>query len=197
MFCYLNRSLSVVLLSIFVTTMLLSQVTPVSAAVCKDEVVAQKAAIAFMRAAKAKSVNSFQKALSRHTNMASISLHALGKYRRKLKSAQRPKFIQLTKNYVARTLTNFALKFTAIEHNIKRCRPGLVTGNLFSLSRGGKKVLWKIKKGRVIDVNIQNVWLVQLLRDRFVSILKKNGGSVDKLIIRISGSRQRFAADRN
>jgi len=192
----IKRCLGVSILPVLFSFMLLWQVAPASAAICADKVVAQRAALAFMKAAKSKSQSSFQAALSRHTNMAAISLHALGKYRSKLPKGQRSRFFKLTKRYVARTLNNFALKFTAIEHNIKRCRPGLVTGNLFSLSRGGKKVLWRIKKGRVVDVNIQNVWLVQLLRNNFVSILKKNGGSVLKLIAHIDRTRTTRHIDR-
>lgn len=190
------RCLFAVTFPIIFSAVLFSQTLPAASAVCKDRAIAQRAAIAFMKAAKTKSVRSFQVALDKHTNMNAISMHALGKYRSKLPSKQRHRFIRLTKYYVARTLTKFALKFTAIEHNIKRCRPGLVIGNLFSLSRGGKKVIWRIKKGRVIDVSIQNVWLVQLLRSNFVSILKKNGGSVLKLIDQIDRFQKLGKADR-
>jgi len=44
-------------------------------------------------------------------------------------------------------------------------------------------VIWRIKGSKVADVNVQNVWLAQLLRTNLTGILDKNNGDFGKLFV--------------
>jgi hypothetical protein len=48
--------------------------------------------------------------------------------------------------------------------------------------KGNQAVLWRMKGNRVADVNVQNVWLAQLLRDNVTGILDRNNGDYRDLL---------------
>ncbi len=152
------------------------------AAPCAAGALAERAGKAFVTAAKSRSSSAFAGALRKHVDMRSVSLFALGKYRKKLPKASEREFVQLTSRYIARTLTDFSRKFRASSVEAVRCRGGTVESKLNQLGgRPPQKVLWRIKGGKVRDVNVQNVWLAQLLRSNYASVIKKGGGRISAL----------------
>ena len=167
-----------------------SLVSPVHAATCPAGSVALKAGNAFVEAARNRSSAQFASALQRHTDMRRIALFALGKYRRQLGNNREREFVKLTSRYVANTLASFSKKFRASSVEVVRCRGATVESKLNQLGgRPPQKVLWKIKGSKISDVNVQNVWLAQLLRSNYTSVIQKGGGKVDVLLAQLGASR--------
>ena len=157
-------------------------VTTVEAATCAAGKTAERAGNAFVKAARSRSSSAFARALRSHADMRAISLFALGKHRRKLPKSSEREYVKLTSRYVASTLASFSKKFRASSVEAVRCRGKTVETKLNQLGgRPPQKVLFRIKGGKVSDVNVQNVWLGQVLRSNFSSIMKRGGNKISAL----------------
>ncbi len=165
---------------------------------CAAGNLAKQAGTAFVSAARSRSPSAFAGALRSHTDLRSISLFALGKYRKRLPKANEGQFVNLTSSYVARTLADFSKKFRAESIEVVRCKGSTVVTKLRQLGgRPAQQVLWRIKGGKIRDVNVQNVWLAQLLRTNFTSVIKKGGGNIGVLFSHLGGRAEVVAkADR-
>ncbi len=155
---------------------------------CAEASVALKAGRAFVKAAHTQRPSDFAVALDNYADMQRISLFALGKYRRNLPANQVSDFVRLTSRYVANTLADFARKFRATSISLIECRGNKVATRLEFGARAAKRATWRVAGGKVIDVNVQNVWLAQLLRDNFVSVLQRAGGSMSVLLSHIGAA---------
>jgi len=158
---------------------------PARAASCPAADVALKAGEAFLEAAHTQRASDFAAALASYTDMDQIALFALGKYRSSLPAARKAEFVSLTSHYVANTLADFALKFRATAIKLIDCHGGQVATRLEFGARPAKRATWRISGDKVIDVNVQNVWLAQLLRDNYVGILNRSGGDIAILLSNI------------
>jgi len=164
----------------------LAATSPAHAArTCAGADVALKAGRAFVDAAHTQRPSDFAQALDNYADMKRISLFALGKYRRQLPADKIDEFVKLTSRYVANTLADFARKFRATNISLIDCRGNNVATRLEFGARPAKRATWRIAGGKVIDVNVQYVWLAQLLRDNFVGILKNAGGNIAVLFSHI------------
>ncbi len=161
---------------------------PARAASCPEADVALQAGRAFLAAAHTQRAADFAAALSQYADMHRIALFALGKYRKSLPAGQTEEFVQLTSRYVANTLADFARKFRARGISLIDCRGSQVATRLDFGARPAKRATWRISGGKVVDVNVQNVWLAQLLRDNFVGILQKAGGNIAILLSNIGAA---------
>jgi hypothetical protein len=148
---------------------------------CEGAQVADSAGAAFLDAAKEGSVPAFAKALDSYADMGKITLFALGRYQNQLHPDRRTELTHLTSRYVSSTLADFARKFRGTGINAIECRPGEVISRFSRGARGNERVTWRISGNKVTDVNIQNVWLGQLLRDNYASVIQRGGGSIDAL----------------
>ncbi|MGE0213046.1 MAG: ABC transporter substrate-binding protein [Parvibaculaceae bacterium] len=160
-----------------------------AAATCPEAQTADAAGAAFLNAGKSASASAFASALRAHTDMNQITMFALGKYRSQLDSGRQAELVNLTSSYVATTLADFALKFRGSAIKAIECRGGTVVSRMEFLGKPAKRVQWRISGGKVTDVNIQNVWLAQLLRDNFNTIITQGGGKVDALYAKLGGGR--------
>jgi ABC-type transporter MlaC component len=157
---------------------------------CQEGQLANEAGAAFLKAARSASPKDFASALSAHTDMQKITLFALGKYRSQLPPARQSQLVKLTTRYVSTTLADFALKFRGSAIKTIECKPGQVISRLEFLNKPAKRVLWRFNGSKVVDVNVQNVWLAQLLRDNYASIIQKGGGKIDALFAHL-GAREK------
>lgn len=152
------------------------------AATCAQSAVAERAGNAIIQAAKSGSPAAFSGALRSYADMGSIAMFALGKYRQNLPAGKRDEFVSLTTDYVSRTLNDFRLKFRAKSITVRNCSGDTIESVIFFLGgKGNQPVIWRVKGSKVADVNVQNVWLAQLLRTNLTGILDKNNGNFDKL----------------
>jgi ABC-type transporter MlaC component len=157
-------------------------VTTVEAAPCAAGAAAERAGNALVKAARSKSSSAFAGALRKHADMRAIALFALGKHRKKLPKSSQGTYVKLTSSYVSKTLASFSKKFRASSVEAVRCKGKTVEAKLNQLGgRPPQKVLFRMKGNKVSDVNVQNVWLAQLLRSNFSSVLKKGGNKMSAL----------------
>jgi phospholipid transport system substrate-binding protein len=162
--------------------MALSLAAPSFAATCPQSGVVQRAGTAMIQAAKSGSPAAFSGALRDYADMGSIAMFALGKYRKNLPAGKQAQYVALTTDYVSRTLNDFRLKFRAESITVRDCSGDTIESVIFFLGgKGNQPVIWRIKGSKVADVNVQNVWLAQLLRTNLTGILDKNNGDFDKL----------------
>lgn len=151
-------------------------------AACQEASVADSAGAAFLSAARDASPQAFASALADYTDMDQITRFALGKYRSQLQPERQAELVDLTARYVSTTLADFARKFKGSNIRAIECRSGQVISRLeFLGGRSAKRIVWRISDDKVTDVNVQNMWLGQLLRDNYTSIIRKGGGSIDAL----------------
>lgn len=151
------------------------------ASACEGAQIADAAGAAFLSAAKQGSVAAFASALDSYADMDKITIFALGRYQNQLPANRRAEMASLTRRYVSSTLADFAAKFRGTGINAIQCRPGEVISRFNRGARGAERVTWRISGNKVTDVHVQNVWLGQLLRDNYASVIQKGGGSIDAL----------------
>jgi ABC-type transporter MlaC component len=177
-----NRAIAA--LAAILLSMALLYGSPAGAAACPEAAVAQRAAEALMAASRSGSPSAFASALRNNADMNAITTFALGKNRSKVPAGKRGELVSATTSYISRTFNDYRLKFRAESITVRNCGSGgLVQSSMFFLGgKGNQPVDWRIKGGRVVDVNVQNVWLGQLLRTNFQDILDRNNGDVNALL---------------
>ena len=164
---------------------------PARAAGCSESAVVLEAGNAFLAAAHTHRASDFADALARYTDMNKIALFALGKYRSSLPAERTGEFVLLTSNYVANTLADFALKFRATGISLIDCRGDQIATRLSFGAAAAKRATWRVAGGKIIDINVQNVWLAQLLRDNYTGILNRAGGNMAILFSNIGAAPER------
>lgn len=154
-----------------------------NAGTCPEATVAIKAGNAFLKAAKTGNTSDFASALATYSDMTHISMFGLGKYRSSLPRRLAAEYVSLSSRYVASTLSGFARKFRANSIEFIDCQGDQVITRLnFGGGRRPQRVIWRFAHGKVIDINVQNAWLVQLLRSNFVGILNDADGNIGTLL---------------
>lgn len=148
---------------------------------CEGAQLVDAAGAAFLEAARQGSVSAFAKALDTYADMDKITLFALGRYQSQLHPSRRAELTSLTSRYVSSTLADFAAKFKGTGIKAIECRSGEVISRFERGARPAKRVVWRISGNKVTDVHVQSVWLGQLLRDNFASVIQKGGGSIEAL----------------
>jgi ABC-type transporter MlaC component len=157
-------------------------ITQSFAATCAQSGLVERAGNAMIEAAKSGSPAAFSGALRSYADMGSIAMFALGKYRKNLPAGKQAEFVALTTDYVSRTLNDFRLKFRAESISVRDCDGETIKSVIFFLGgKGNQPVIWRVKGSKVADVNVQNVWLAQLLRTNLTGILDRNNGDFGKL----------------
>lgn len=150
---------------------------------CPEARVVERAADALMAAARAGSPSQFARAMRTYADMNAIALFALGKHRDRLPAAKRAQLVSLTTSFVSRTFNDFRLKFKAQSMVVEDCRDGTVrTVFKFRGVLGKQPVIWRVKNGRIFDVNLQSIWLGQLLRTEFYRVMAENQGDINALL---------------
>jgi ABC-type transporter MlaC component len=169
-------------LGVLAATLAFAAAAPAHAQACPTAAV-QRAGEAMIAAAKSGSPGAFSAALRSNADMGGIAMFALGRYRSGMPAGLRDDYVAALTSYVSRTLNDFRLKFRAESIKVKDCNGAIVNSNMYFLGgKGNQAVLWRMKGNRVADVNVQNVWLAQLLRDNVTGILDRNNGDYRDLL---------------
>ena len=149
---------------------------------CPEAEIVKQAGAALMAAARAGSPSQFAGALRTHADMDTITMFALGKHRNKLPPSKRRQLVSLTISFISRTFNDYRLKFKAKSMEVEDCRHGTVRTMFKFLGVQGKQpVIWRLEGTRIVDVNIQSIWLAQLLRSEFYRVMADNRGDFDAL----------------
>ena len=139
---------------------------------------------AYDRAAGAGSASAFASATARFSDIRSLSLFALGRYRKDLPKSREAEFLKLTRQFIGETLMTHGSGFDGGSLMITECKQS--GGNLVVSARNssGTKVIFRLARAgggfTVKDVNMKGVWLVQQMRSNFVGTINRTG-SIDGL----------------
>jgi ABC-type transporter MlaC component len=170
--------------SICVIAGFLAAAGPAQAAVkCAAGPTVEKIGRDLIAAAKSKSRAKFHAILTRYGDVPYIATRALGKYRKKLPASQRKKYNRLVGLYMAKGLSEHARKFTGRSFVIVRCKGARVET---SVQRGTRshKIVWKLRKrGRykIVDINVQNLWVAEALKSDLSRVMAENKGDYKAL----------------
>ena len=152
---------------------------------CEAEGFVKSAGQAYDRAAGSGSASAFASAAARYSDLRSLSLFALGRYRKDLPKAREAEYLKLTRQFIGETLKKHGSGFARrqpCDHSTASS-PG---GNLVVTARtsGGTKVVFRLARAgggyTVKDVNMKGVWLAQQMRSTFAGTIDRTG-SIDGL----------------
>ncbi len=132
----------------------------------------------------------FRSLFSSKADTNSIALYVLGKYRKKLPSSRRSEYFSLVKRYVAKVYLSHLNKARVKNVDIKSskaCRKDECVKTVVGLDgRGPLKITWRIRKRgggfKIVDLNVQGIWLAGAQQSSFVSRISSSGGDVNSLI---------------
>ena len=151
---------------------------------CAAAAFVKSAGQAYDRAASSGSASAFASAAARYSDLRSLSLFALGRYRKDLPKSREAEYLKLTRQFIGQTLKTHGSGFQGANLTITDCKQS--GGNLVVTARtsGGTKVIFRLARAgggyTVKDVNMKGVWLVQQMRSTFVGTISRTG-SIDGL----------------
>ncbi len=102
-------------------------------------------------------------------------MFALGRHGRRLDAAHRRQYLRLTTHYIAKHLAAQSAVFRNARVKITGCRGNVVEGRILPQ---GRRIKWRLSRGRIVDVNLDGVWLALALRDHYRSLLRRSNGDV-------------------
>lgn len=152
---------------------------------CEAEGFVRSAGAAYDRAASSGSATAFANAAARYSDVRSISLFALGRYRKDLSKAQEGEFLKLSRQFIGETLKKHGSGFRGGSLQIIDCK--VSGGNVVVSARAssGTKVVFRLARAggsyTVKDVNMKGVWLAQQMRSTFVGTISRTG-SIEGLL---------------
>ncbi len=149
-----------------------------AAQACPNEGLVLSAGRAFTVAAKSGSPGAFLNAASRHADMRSIALFALGPHRKKLSKSQEGEYLRLAHTFMGRFMAKYADRFRVDGLKVVSCSGGTITAT----ANGGRKLMFRVDGGRLKDVNVSSVWLAGQMRSTFVGVINRNNGSIEALM---------------
>jgi ABC-type transporter MlaC component len=154
---------------------------PLAALADDSQLVAQVANEALAVARAGGSPSRFRSILMRYSAYQGVAMFALGRYRSQLPPGQRDRYVTLATNYVASTFARNAKSFAGERFVPTGAQGGTVRGKILFANGQAANVDWRVQKGKIIDVNIQGVWLTLQLRDQFTGVLGRSNGDFDAL----------------
>jgi ABC-type transporter MlaC component len=136
-------------------------------------------------AAKAAMRKRFSGLVSRHANVRSVGLLALGPYQKQLPAGRREEFFRLVADYIAAFFVYYLDDFKGtgldIESSAQQGKSTIVESKITFRGRRDAQVDWRITSGRVSDVKVRGIWLSLQLKKRFTDILKRTKGDFEPL----------------
>lgn len=164
--------------------MLIAAAAPAAADKCPAASFVQSAGNAYDRAASAASPAAFASAAARYSDLRALSFFALGRYRKDLPKNREAEYLELTRQFIGRTLKKHGSGFRGTTLTITDCVNS--SGGLLVSARAssGSRVIFRLARAgggyTVKDVNMKGVWLVQQMRSTFVGTIDRTG-SIDGL----------------
>lgn len=152
---------------------------------CEAAGFVRSAGQAYDRAASSGSAAAFASAAARYSDLRSLSLFALGRYRKDLPKAKEAEYLRLARQFIGETLRDHGSGFRGATLQIIDCKSS--GGNVVVSARtsGGTKVVFRLARAgggyTVKDINLQGIWLAQQMRSTFVGTISRTG-SIDGLL---------------
>lgn len=160
-------------------------VSPSQAEACGAKGFVREVSVKMLGAAKSGSVGKFRSLIKSYADVGAIGKFALGKHQKLVKSSRKKAYEKGMLEFMAKTLADYGKKFRAIDVEVGRCAGNKVNARLIRSSGRAQPVIWKVKKKgggfKVVDLQVQNVWLGPLMRTTFNDVIKKGGGDIAAL----------------
>jgi phospholipid transport system substrate-binding protein len=175
-----------------VTSMMIAAAGMTSQAQAADPAVVYMAGVGreLMAAARSRSPSMMAQVIQKHGDIAYIGLYALGSYRPKLSSAEKPEFYAGTTRFMARYAANEAPKYPVakVEWSNESVRggSGIMVDSTVTLKDGTTyDVRWLLSKAgstyKVRDAMVYGFWMTPFLKKMFEDYVAENGGNVRAL----------------
>ncbi len=158
---------------------------PIEAQACGAKGFVKEVSGKMLSAAKSGSVGRFRSLIKNYADVGAIGSFALGRHRTLVPASNKTAYEKGMLEFMAKTLANYGRKFRAIDVEVGRCAGSKVNAKLIRSSGRAQPVIYKVKKRgaryKVVDLQVQNVWLGPLLRTTFDGVIKKAGGNIKAL----------------
>lgn len=180
------RRISPLLCSLLVAVLLAFIAAPASAAPkCEAANFVISAGKTYDQAARSGSASAFSAGMERYSDMRSLALFALGRYRGLLPKSREAEYFGLTKTFMGRFMLEHGKDLRVGTLQIIECANSGGNINVSARTSDGNKVAFRLGKSGsrfiVRDMRVGSVWLVQLMRSNFVDRIRSNGDSIDAL----------------
>jgi phospholipid transport system substrate-binding protein len=158
---------------------------PVHAKDCPSASFIVGAGQAYDRAARANSAAAFSSAMSRYSDMRSIAMFALGRFRNQLPDAKAGEYVRLTQAFMGRFMQERGKGFRIGTLSVIECSGPSTNTLVKARTSGGASILFRVARaggGFVVrDMNVQGIWLLQRMRSTFVGTLTRTNGDFNAL----------------
>ena len=135
-----------------------------------------------MAATRSGSPAAVRRVLYRHVDMRHVLNFALGRDIRRIRGKARERYYRRAVDYTARRLVQLAHLVRGTTLEVRRCSRSRVVTTL--LPRG-ERVVWKLRRGRIVDVNVRGIWMAYLLRSHFRRMLAEADYNMRAFIARL------------
>jgi phospholipid transport system substrate-binding protein len=157
---------------------------PALAEKCPPAPFVLSASEAYDRAASSGSPQAFASAAARYSDLRALSLFALGRYRKDLPRNREAEYLELTRQFIGRTLKKHGSGFRGTTLTITDCASNSGGYVVSARTSSGSRVVFRLARAgggfTVKDVNMKGVWLAQQMRSTFVGTIDRTG-SIDGL----------------
>lgn len=132
-----------------------------------------------LAAAKTNNTAQFRQLLRAHADVRGIADFALGRFKNKLPNNQRARYYQLAENDIVRFFGDYSGSLQGSGVDVKR----VVNSGSFirvdtTITGSNSSVIWKLVQHggyKVRDVQVAGIWLANLMRSNYSSILRRSG----------------------
>ncbi len=165
--------------------MAIGQALPAQAEKCPAASFVKSVSEAYDRAARSNSPAAFANAAARYSDLRAISFFALGRFRKDLPRNREAEYLELTRQFIGRTLKKHGSGFRGTTLTITDCVTASGGGVVTARTSSGSRVIFRLARAggsyTVKDVNMKGIWLAQQMRSTFVGTIARTG-SIDGLL---------------
>ena len=137
------------------------------------------------QAARIGSASAFANGVDRYSNMRSISMFALGRYRGSLPKTREAEFVRLTKTFMGKFMQKNGKNFRVGTLSVVGCSGSSSDITVNARTAAGASVSFRLSKTgsgySVRDMRANSIWLVQQMRSTFVGTISRGNGDIDAL----------------
>ena len=139
-----------------------------------------------MAASRKGTAAAFSSAASRFADLHTLSLFALGNYRKDLPKSRETEYVARARTFMGKFMAQYGSKFSGSSMAITSCNEAAGGLNVGTKLSTGQTLTFRIRKAgsgySVQDVSVSSIWLAQTMRGKFTSVIRENNGDIDALM---------------
>jgi ABC-type transporter MlaC component len=136
-------------------------------------------------AARAGSASAFSAGVSRYSDMHSVAMFALGRYRKLLPASREKEYVSLTRGFMGRFMLEHGKDLRVGTLEIVSCKGPPSNTTVSARTSSGDNIVFKVYRSRsgwlIRDMKVSGIWLVQQMRSAFVGTISRSKGNIDEL----------------